>query len=349
MFTVDEFQYYPVNWVDGMRISAKEMQSNDRAWQDAIRDVRATILQSHQYGLLPSLRDRSDRSGYPKFRYEPQKSLLTLLECRAITAGGYRIEITELAHKNHSVPLTLPAAKIDVKEDFEVYITVEMFDQASAGPISQSAPPRNLFLVSSYELSVLPKGIGLSGMNHLKVAEFNYTRSGIMPNEKYIPACITISAHPRAIERHGAIGSLLKSLYENGLNLYKQYAQDTRPSVKQAATWVEKWVLFIGGTLWSYNEALSKQGPLQTLIFIKDLAQFGLSTIEMYESNEFLRVSSLSQKPLFRNMLSPNLNTDNLAIAFDAMEAFLNGWLRWSMALGESLKVGREIQVHELK
>ena len=66
MFALDEIQNYPVNWKDGMRVSAKDFMATDRAWSEALKDVRATLFQGIQFGLLPPLRDSSDTSTYPK-------------------------------------------------------------------------------------------------------------------------------------------------------------------------------------------------------------------------------------------------------------------------------------------
>ena len=55
MFALDEIQNYPVNWKDGMRVSAKDFMATDRAWSDALKDVRATLFQGIQFGLLPPL------------------------------------------------------------------------------------------------------------------------------------------------------------------------------------------------------------------------------------------------------------------------------------------------------
>ena len=349
MFALDELQYYPVNWVDGMRIAAKDFAATDDAWQDALRDVRASIFQGVQYGLLPALRDRRETSNYPKFRYEQSKSLLTLLECRAITEGGYRIEITENLHREFKVPAVLPSAKIQNVEDFEVYITVEMFEKQAAGKQAESAPPRRLLVAPLYELSVLPKGVGLSGMNHLKIAEFRTSRQGLVQDEGFIPPCLTLSAHQKLRERYDNAGSLLKLLYDNGLKLVCQYRADARPSVRDATAWVEKWVLFIGGNLWTYNEVLPNQSPAQTLIYFKNLAQFTLTALDMHETNDFLKEAAASQRSLLKAIADPNFNEDNLKAAFDGIDEFLNGLLRWREALAESFKQGRVIRVDEIK
>ena len=123
MFIIDELRNYPVNWTDGMRIGSGDFIASDQAWDDAIRDVRVSLLQGVQFGLLPPLRDSRDKSPYPKFHYDPSRSLLTLAECRAITEGGYRIEITEALYHDRQVPAKLPELQLEMKEDIDVYIT----------------------------------------------------------------------------------------------------------------------------------------------------------------------------------------------------------------------------------
>lgn len=129
MFIIDELKNFPVNWTDGMRIGSKDFLAADQAWNDAMRDVRISLLQGVQYGVLPPLRDSRDRSPYPKFQFDPSRSMLTLVECRAITEGGYRIEITEALHRNHQVPAVLPSIHLENKVDIDVYITYKLEEQ----------------------------------------------------------------------------------------------------------------------------------------------------------------------------------------------------------------------------
>jgi hypothetical protein len=351
MFSLDEIKKYPVNWTDGMRVSAKDFATTDEAWNDAMRDVRVSLLQGIQFGLLPSLRDSSDKSMYPKFALDGNRNELTLLECRAITEGGYRVEITEDLHKKLSVPAKLPSVSITFKEDFEAYITVNLFKQQPSGTISGDAPARYQFLTPLYELSILPKseGMGLSGMNHLKIAEFKWNGKGFTQDNTYLPPCMIISASAVLQERHDKSGALLKQIHDNCLQLVKQYRMDNRPDVRDATNWIEKLIAHISGNLWTFVELLPQKTPFESIVYAKNFAQFVLSTAEVHEANPYMRDSLKTQRPLFKALADPHFNCDDLHTAFTRIDAALVGLYRWLKALYESFKVGRVIDVREIK
>jgi hypothetical protein len=351
MFELDELQYYPVNWTDGMRVTAKDFARSDRAWMDALRDVRASLFQGAQYGLLPPLRDSSDKSPYPKINYEPARSLITLQECRAITEGGYRIEITEALHRNSQVPLNLPKARLDKQEDCEIYVSVDLFTPQGAGPMTTDAPPRHQFISPFYELSVLPKsdGVGLSGFNHLKIAEYKWVRGHFERDEQYIPSCLTMTAHAALSDRFLKAGSYLKTIHDNSIHIVRQYRSDPRPDVKDAALWIEKLVLFISGSLWSYNDTLINESPAKVIVYFKNFGQYVLSTTDCYEANLFMKDGARSQRQLFKDLADPNFNTDDLRTAFNRIDVALKGMHVWLKALAESFKQGRVIKVEEIR
>lgn len=352
MFSLDELQHYPVNWRDGMRVSAKDFVATDEAWNDALRDVRASLMQGVQYGLLPPpVRDSSDKSAYPKFKLDPLGSELTLLECRAITEGGYRIEITEDLHRTHKVPAQLPTAKMSYREDVDVYITVELFRPQEAGKMSSDAPPRGLYVCPLYELSVIPKseGIGLSGINHLKIAEFKWAKGAFLQDENYIPPCLTVNAHAELLQCHHRAGGLLKSICENSIPLLSQYHADTRSDVRDATAWVERVVIHISSMLWTYNDLLPWQSPRHTIVFFKNWAQLTFTTAHFYESNKYIESGLKSQGRLFKNLTDSNFSDDDLRTAFIHAEEALKGQYKWFKALFESFKQQRVIPVEEIR
>lgn len=351
MFSLDELKNFPVNWTDGMRVSAKDFAATDAAWTDALRDVRVSLLQGTQFGLLPPLRDSNDKSLYPKFSLEGNRNELTLLECRAITEGGYRIEITEDLFKKHNIPAKLPSTSITFKEDFEVYITVNLFKKQASGAMSGDAPARYQYITPLYELSILQKseGMGLSGMNHLKIAEFKWTGNSFSQDNNYLPPCMMISAAAALRERHDKSGALLKQIHDNCLQLVKQYRLDSRPDVRDATSWIEKLIAHISGSLWTYVELLPQKSPLESIIYAKNFAQFVISTAEIHEANPYMRDALKSQRPLFKALADPHFNCDDLQTAFTRIDAALVGLYRWLKALYESFKVGRVIDVREIK
>jgi len=342
MFALDEIQYYPVNWTDGMRVSAKDFVTTDRAWADALRDVRASLFQGVQFGLLPPLRDSSDTSSYPKLVYDTSRSLLTLQECRGITEGGYRIEITEDLHRSLQIPLHYPKVEIQQQESFSVYITIEMFQLQGAGKMSADAPPRHQVVTPFYELSLIYKSdeIGLSGFNHLKIAEYIYSKGNLTRNEHFIPPCMTINAHNTLLERFNKAGANLKLIHDNGIKLAQLYRTDGRSDVKDAAAWIEKIATYIAPTIWTYNDVLIRQSPLHTITFFKNLSQFILSMVDIHEGNRFLKANADSQRRVFKDLAEPNFNGDDLKTAYNRIDIALRALHLWFKALGESFKQG---------
>ena len=350
MFALDEIQNYPVNWKDGMRVSAKDFMATDRAWSEALKDVRATLFQGIQFGLLPPLRDSSDTSAYPKLVLDRAKNLLLLKECRAITEGGYRIEITEDLHRQFQIPSEFPAVTVQKQEDFSVYITVDMFAPIGAGQMSSDAPPRRQYVSPFYELSIIydSDGVGLPGFNHLKIAEYQYGQGGLKRNDRFLPACMTINAHDKLLERFSRLGSNLRTIHDNGIALSRQYRIDGRTEVRDAAAWMEKITLFIAQSIWSYNDDLSKRSPFYTLTYFKNLAQFLLSSLEIHEGNAFLKNGAKTEQTRFKALADPNFDQEDLRAAFDRIELALRSLHLWFKALGESFRQGRVVSVEDV-
>ncbi|MBK8492208.1 MAG: hypothetical protein IPL49_15325 [Saprospirales bacterium] len=340
MFIIDELKNYPVNWTDGMRIGSKDFIAADQAWDDAIRDVRISLLQGVQYGLLPPLRDSRDKSNYPKFHFDPSRGLLTLLECRAITEGGYRIEITEALHRNHQIPGKLPDIKLDMKEDIDVYITYNLDGCQEAGPISADAPPRRLFKSPVCELSAFPQKdkIGLSGVNHMKIAEFKWSNNTFEQDGNYIPPCFTVSSHPELLDRHQRIGGILNSLLELGLKLVQDYRTDTRNEVRDGAMWLEILLNQLCSTLWTYNDLLPERSPVNTIVFLKNWVQFVWITASIRKNNSFFKNNLESLQPLFKQIAADKFDFSDLKHAFDNLEEAVVNVYRWVQMLEESFR-----------
>jgi len=350
MFVLDEIQHYPINWTNGMRVSEKDFAKTDLAWGDALRDVRATLFQGRQFGLLPPLRDSDDTTAYPILVYESNRKLLTLKECRAVTEGEYRIEITENTFRELNIPLKLPSVTIQEQEGFSVFITVDMFNPKGAGKMSMDAPPRNEVVAPFYELSVIydSDDIGLSDFNHLKIAEYNIVNGQLTRNEEYIPPCMTINAYTKLEERFSKAGANLKSIHDNGIILSKQYRNDVRSDVQEAASWIEKMTLHIAHNIWSYNDMLARQSPIYTLVFFKDIAQYILSAVDILEDNPFMKDNAKSQFKYFKHLADPNFQGDDLKTDFDRIDKALRALHLWYKALGESFRQGRVILVEDM-
>lgn len=273
--------YFPVNWTDGMRISSKDFTALENSLYDQISDVRRMQLNEFCYGLLPTSNLEIDR--YPKFKYTSSQSLITLLECRAITPGGHRIEIVENLHEASNIPEQLPSIQTlsHYNGIFEVFIKVNPFERVGAGRFSDDVPPRYKSVAPRYELSLRPKTDNrlTSTEDILKISEIelNEGRLSVVLSEsgEYIPPCLSVASHSRLLDVHQKFGQIL----ENILRLIKSIREknlrfkDTSGDVKDVLVLSERIAMTYIGYLDYYNTILLTVPPANMVVFFKGLAR----------------------------------------------------------------------------
>ena len=49
----DSLKHFPVNWIDGMKISKSHFIDQDDAWIDGLNDIASLNLSPVRYGILP--------------------------------------------------------------------------------------------------------------------------------------------------------------------------------------------------------------------------------------------------------------------------------------------------------
>ena len=351
MFTVDELKNYPVNWVNGMMVSSADLNLTDTAWNSAIRDARVILLKGAQYGLIPPLRDSRDRSNYPKFLYDRLTKELTLIECRAVTEGGYRIELTENIHMHCEIPADLPTINIDLKEDIEVYITVSIDHIEASGPVSVTAPPRRLYKCPKYELSVHPKKdqIGMSGVNHMKLAEFKWQHDTYEQDSNYIPPCLTVNSHPELLEIHNRLGGILNSINEICLKLTQDYRDDSRALVNDGAKWSETTLIHLSSQLSTYNDILPYESPILLISFFKNWIYFTTAILNLRKSNEFFTDYSLKFSEYLKHFSNSKIDYSHTRKEFDKIEEYMKLNFLLLKDLEEKFRKNIEYKVERIK
>jgi hypothetical protein len=167
-----DIKHFPLNWIDGMKISSRDFITLENALLDQVRDTTAGHLHEYNYGLLPTNHPEADN--YPNLVYDYSKNQLVLKECRALTPSGQRIEITEANYERKKYPAELPAVSFPVQNSghFDVYIHIDLSSRLGAGEFAPNNPPRHLSVSPKYELSVrLHDGSYIEQENFLKISE----------------------------------------------------------------------------------------------------------------------------------------------------------------------------------
>jgi hypothetical protein len=274
---LSEIKYFPVNWVDGMKISSTDFISGENALLDMIRDSRSLLLNAFNYGLLPSNHPEIDN--YPYLSYDYLSNQLVLKECRAITPSGNRIEITEQSFDRNKYPAQLPAVPLSNSEPgvFDVYLHVDPSQRLGAGDFASNTPPRYLHVSPAYELALRAHDEHyIEQGNFLKISELE-VRDGKVEiyssNGRYIPPSITMSTHATLVELHRNYLERFHAIIKHQADLVTRMGVDTWNEVAQEAIMLmEKIALPVIGSMNYYRINLINLPPVTTICFLKDFA-----------------------------------------------------------------------------
>ncbi len=234
-----KLEHYPVNWVDGMKISRRHFSDFEHFVSDHLRDAAAAGLTNYNYGLLPS--DAPDFN-LQVVTDQNQGLRVLLTNCRAITGAGCRIEIIggqlELA-----TSLTEILAKYNMpmadELQFLIVLSVDLFARQPEGIPANNEPfPRPPFSIPTYRLNVVPgyqyeavansREVGTDRTTypsaafesfHLVVGQLNCRYGQLVNDAAYIPACAAIGSHVRLTAWADRMSKLLSEVQSDSFKI----------------------------------------------------------------------------------------------------------------------------------
>lgn len=232
---MQEKNYLPVNWVDGMKINKAHFIAQDNAFVFQLAQNTSCLLNELNYGLLPV---RGEGNGLKiVISSDNQKKLQVRIQrCRAITAGGYYIEITDdtgLPGNNMdspavSVPVTLRELKAKANQ-FYIVLTINPYNRNPYGTIeTPETPPRIPYTVPSLSVDLVPVTEvvrNVLGSFQLPIGKLNIEDQRIMLEEDYIPPCTSISSHPELLEIQAGLEQFYSKMEVYALQIIQKIVQ----------------------------------------------------------------------------------------------------------------------------
>jgi hypothetical protein len=342
-----EFKHFPVNWMDGMKISSKEFIAFDNYIQDTVRDMRCHFMHDYSYGMLPSSNHEVNR--YPKFQFNAAQSSIVLMECRAVTPGGYRIEISEKTYESNAYPAQLPSVRItpDMYGVFEVFIVIKDFERVGAGRYAEDLPPRHKVAAPAYELYIQRKGENTYGgiiPNTLKISEIEIRDGKVSAifseTGDYIPPCTVISAHQRLESAHGTFEQYLTAALEHIKTILSVATPsiDVNQDAKDAIALSEKLGSYIWGSLSRYRRVIPNQSPIEMISYFNDLAAYFRFSVELCFKGNLIKKSydqyGVSQR--VENLINMPINHSHIYPVLMAITDFLQVLEQFMNALSQT-------------
>ncbi len=224
-----KIQYNLTHWVDGMKIRRDHFVNSENALLDAVRDAAAGQLTNFNFGLLtPAAGDRKSLE-ITVLRSQSDDFKISVSLCRAITAGGSRIEIMPEYHEEiicEDKAEALISGRSKAYSSFWAVITVDPFNRVPFGnPSPEETPPRNPHSKPNYRLNLIAEeDLETEGFSafHFPVAKFKLKAKELTLDNTYIPPCALIQGHPAMVQLYKGIGESLNKIQEYTSEIVKK-------------------------------------------------------------------------------------------------------------------------------
>ena len=301
-----EITYYPVNWVDGMKIARRHFTETERATLDHLRDATALHLRPDNYGLLPAPNELGSPAAFELLvSVDVQGEVQArLTQCRAVTAGGARIEITP-----SSAPLTARTSLAQLLATyglaateglrFSVLVGVNPFERVPTGtPAPEEMPPRHPYTRPSYTLSVVPAqqlAGEASAAFVLVVGELLYTEGELRPVAQFIPPSAALASHPALLQALHQLDLQLTELETDAFKIIhkvKLRPDKGSPLASLVRTLAEHSVFALAQQLTTLRLLAADQPPiylLDALLRVAKQVKTSLDSLTEAEREEMLR------------------------------------------------------------
>jgi hypothetical protein len=284
----DQPKYFPVNWIDGMKINKDHFIAQDNATIDALHRSISLNLSSIRYGLRqPSI------GGDDTFRViitaDNQNSIsVNVLNCKAVTPGGMLINIPTLPYQdeNGTVTATFPVTSTD-SSLFYIVLTVHPFDRLPAGsPDLNENPPRFPYTQPNYKIEIADEArYRQLGFNPyaLTIGRFSTDGSSIRVDEEYIPPSISVNAHTDLLQLHAELDQFFA-----GLEIYcsqivqKIFKKNQQNELNDVTRYLcERMMLYLGETITAMRRTILYQPPVTLFASVSGLARTMKNTIDL--------------------------------------------------------------------
>jgi hypothetical protein len=288
-----------INWIDGMKLNKDHFVGLDNWIIDGLRDNACMQMTDFNYGLLECTGD-SDSSLKLMINIDQNNQInVKITDCRALTKGGVRIEITSQNIQTLLYPLDKLSLDFNVSEAsnemFDIILAVFPDKRMPVGqPVENEIPFRHPFVMPEYQLNAVPtKQVNSSQMwkNHITIGKFQVVAREVHFITEYIPPCTRVNAYSSLLEYYLKFENKVEKI-SNALAEYLRKNRSSQVKIDTNLTYViEKMVYYLTVNLSHYKLILKSQPPLYLIEFFIRFARLfksALSWLSEYDREEVM-------------------------------------------------------------
>lgn len=331
-----------------MKINRQHFIDSENALLDLLRDAQASAVSAFNYGLLQPLPGEKSALDCNTSSAQSRAFKITVSYCRAVTAGGCRIEIIPGLHPELSAESDAGADEYGGGRNgaaaYYAVVSVDPFSRQPFGPaVADEYPPRNASSVSAYKLSLVPEEqihTGSLGAFHLPVARFTVKNGELARDPEYIPPCAVIGAHSGAKQLYNMVAERLNQIQESSTEIVRKVVeggqQQATPLAQNVKTICEQTIWHIAREFFIFRTMYRQQSPVymsNTVVQLASIINVSLNLIPVKEKEELLQYFSYWNEVSpgkFEELLSGVMNADyeheNIYGFFQPLLSFLKLW-----------------------
>ena len=291
-----EIKYLSVNWIDGMKVNKNHFIQLENALNDQLRDSIGFNLTNYNYGLLPPAPGMINSLNL-KLDFDQTRMIrLKLLECRAITHGGARIEIINTQQQALTLPVDHLTVELNsnelIENEYDIIVTVNPFNHIPSGsPDPDENPPRHPYTIPEYRVQIIPQG-QLNDTNqwayHLLIGKMRVVGGEVKIFDDYIPPCSTIGSYSPLLDIYYDLGNTLSSIGSNTTKIVQKIRSKGQqdPLAKNVLYLTEKIVFFLAYEMTPFRLLNPELPPIYIIIPFIQLAHLTKTALYCLPINE---------------------------------------------------------------
>lgn len=223
---------YRVNWIDGMKINKSHFEAMEESLLQIVANSEKKSLTPINFGLLPDTAQEGTVMDLSLSLDGADSVTIILNRCRAITLGGYQIEITKETSQilEQSGSILKHQYTIDKDEtEWYVILSVNPYARIPVGNADpEEEPPRHPYVFAEYKLDVIPKNESSKqeiGLYHITIGKIILEDGKSKLEEDFIPPCRSIQSHADLKFTYVEIGSFLNQMEAYSMNIIQKIYQ----------------------------------------------------------------------------------------------------------------------------
>ncbi|WP_299438961.1 hypothetical protein [uncultured Aquimarina sp.] len=282
--------HHRVNWIDGMKINKNHFIEADNAFTNFSQLIGSKDINAINYGLLPDL--AGDDAVDMVFSIDGQDTVkVKLNRCRAITKGGYIINITpeissSLEQKGSIINTEYKINRTE--EECYIVLSVDPYGRVPVGDADpEEEPPRHPHVLPEYSLNVINMAEANEeefGKHHITIGKIEFNDGVASLAEDFIPPCVSIQSHQDLRYIYTEIHTFFNAIEKYSMNIIQKIYQKKQSNelATMVLTLTQNTLQYLGGMLPEFRLYDRHLAPVTMITKLMSLARVIKNSMDVY-------------------------------------------------------------------